>query len=57
MSAQFLTSKDSPKHKEGILLLRFGLSRENVPLWYNTDEFQCMLSQGGLLGRGHSPLF
>ena len=40
--------KASSKYGEAILLLRFGMPLANRPFWYNTEELQCMLRQGGL---------
>ena len=40
--------KASSKNEEAILLLRFGMPLANRQFWYNTEELQCMLRQGGL---------
>ena len=47
MSAQLL-NKASSKNAEAIILLRYGLPKQNRPFWYKTDDLQCMLKQGGL---------
>ena len=40
--------KAKSKNEEVILLLRFGMPLANRQFWYNTEELQCMLKQGGL---------
>ena len=40
--------KAKSKNEEVILLLRFGMPLANRQFWYNTEELQCMLRQGGL---------
>ena len=47
MPTTFLLKAQS-KYEEAILLLRFGMPLANRQYWYNAQELQCMLKQGGL---------
>ena len=47
MPTTFLLKAQS-KYEEAILLLRFGMPLANSQYWYNAQELQCMLKQGGL---------